>query len=79
VPCDPKVVIDQEYGVGKWRKPITDGSHKFRNRKFAGKLTDWEWKNSIKFYNRKGVDRNYTLSFVNKYADKKFDAIDDDD
>ncbi len=79
VPCDPKAVIDQDYGEKNWALPITDGSHKFLNLKFVGKMDDSEWKKSVKFYNGKGFDSIYTLEFINKYADKKITAIDEDD
>ncbi len=79
VPCDPKVLLDRDYGEKNWDLPILDGTHKLLNMDFLGKMNDLEWKNSIRFFNGKGFDRNYTIEFINKHVEKKVTAVEDDD
>ena len=68
VPCNPREILDQEFGGVNWHEPM-EKNYKYINLKYIEQLTDEKWKRSVSFYNMRGFDKKKTIEFINKYAD----------
>jgi hypothetical protein len=78
VPCDPSIFLDSDYGPNKWKIPLEDG-YVWVNFESDGKWTNAEWPHAIKFYNRKGFDKQGTLEYLKEYASRNVAIVDVDD
>jgi hypothetical protein len=81
VPCDPLVIVEADYGKGKWKMP-QESDYKFMNMEYRSDWSDEDWPHAIKFYEEDSFNKKYTLGYLNDYVkgnDSKITDIDDND